>query len=230
MGHFDFHKVAESLMCSVLRELYSWKGLKNLNVDGKKNFPSIDLADEELGVAVQITGSASLSKVKDTIEIFLEHELDTRYRRLVVYVLSHKQKSYSQESIDRSTQGRIAISAIDDILDFRDLCSRAEQCHPVQLEAALEALKAYCGESILVGHMPAMSLPQAKSFKVQQLSASERFIHLQDESVSLEIASPSSGEMNLSAVLSLAREDLKGVVVQISPQIHTSSATPRETP
>ncbi len=84
MSQFDVHKVSENLMLGVLRELYGWTGLRNLNADDKVNFPGIDLADDAAGVAVQITGSNSLDKVKETIQAFLSHDLDKRYQHLKV--------------------------------------------------------------------------------------------------------------------------------------------------
>ncbi|WP_238500772.1 SMEK domain-containing protein [Ralstonia insidiosa] len=91
MGSFDIHKVSEGLVLGVLRELYGWTGLRNLNATEKANFPGIDLADDHAGVAVQVTGTPTLDKIKTTIETFLKHGLEKRYRRLITYVLVRKQ-------------------------------------------------------------------------------------------------------------------------------------------
>jgi hypothetical protein len=86
MGHYDSHRVSEELVRGVLREIYGWRNLRNLNFAGRKNFPGIDLADDDAGVAIQVTATPGLGKVKRTLESFLKHGLDAHYRRLVVYV------------------------------------------------------------------------------------------------------------------------------------------------
>lgn len=151
MGHFDIHKVSEGLVLGVFRELYGWKKIRNLNAEERVNFPGIDLADDEAGVAVQVTGTSTLEKVKGTVETFLSHGLDKRYRRLVVYVLTRKQASYSQDAIDRVARGRIAVSGSNDILDIRNICAAAANVEPRQLSAALDVVRAYIRGGIATG-------------------------------------------------------------------------------
>jgi len=151
MGHFDIHKVSEGLVLGVLRELYGWEKLRNLNADERPNFPGIDLADDEKRIAIQVTGTPTLEKVKATIETFLSHGLDKRYQRLMVYVLTRKQTSYSQDAIDRVASSRISISSTHDIVDMRDICARAANVQPRQLAAALEVVRAYMRGGVATG-------------------------------------------------------------------------------
>jgi len=151
MSHFDIHKVSEGMVLGVLRELHGWKKLRNLNAEERVNFPGIDLADDEAGVAVQVTGTSTLEKVKETVKTFLSHDLDKRYRRLVVYVLTRKQASYSQDAIDRVAKGRIAVSGSEDILDMRDICAAAANAEPRQLSTALDVVRAYMRGGIAAG-------------------------------------------------------------------------------
>ena len=46
-----------------------------------------------------------------------------KYRRVVLYVLGRKQASYSQDAIDRATNGRFKFDTAKDILDYRDVWS-----------------------------------------------------------------------------------------------------------
>ena len=101
MQHYDINKASENLVLGVLRELYGWRGLHNLNSEERANFPGIDLADGDASVAIQVTGTATLDKVKSTIETCLNHGLDRKYDRLVMYVLTRRQSSYSQDALDR---------------------------------------------------------------------------------------------------------------------------------
>jgi hypothetical protein len=142
MGSYDIHKVAEFALCGTLRELYGWTALRNLNSE-ELNSPGIDLADDIARVAVQVTATADLTKIKHTIEIFINRGLNQKYDRLVVFILSKKQSSYSQASVDTSTNGHLTFSAGKDIWDYQDLCAKAAGATPQQLQAVVNHLKAY---------------------------------------------------------------------------------------
>lgn len=151
MGHFDLHKVSEGVVLGVLRALYGWARLRNLNADERANFPGIDLADDEARVAIQVTGTPTLDKIKGTIGTFIKHDLDQRYSRLLVYVLTHKQSSYSQEAIDRVADGKIQFKVADDVIDMRNVCAQAANAEPRQLSAALDVVRAYMRGGVPAG-------------------------------------------------------------------------------
>lgn len=142
MGLYDTHKVAENVMCGLLRELCDWSNLRNLNRE-QSNFPGIDLADDIARIAVQVTATADIAKVKHTLEKFISHGLEQRYDRLIIYVLSAKQGSYSQPALDAVAGGKFQLSANQDIWDYQELCSIAADVSPQKLQAALNHLKAY---------------------------------------------------------------------------------------
>ncbi len=142
MGHFDTHKVAENIICSLFRELCDWPNLRNLNTE-QVNFPGIDLADDFKRVAIQVTATADIAKIKQTIETFVCHDLHQRYDRLIVYVLASKQASYSQAAIDRVCDGKCQFYTNRDIWDYHELCSQAADATPQKLQTALNTLKAY---------------------------------------------------------------------------------------
>lgn len=142
MGQYDVHKVSENLMCGLLRELCGWPALRNLNTE-QANFPGIDLADDAQRVAIQVTATADIGKVKHTLEQFVGHNLHQHYDRVIVYVLTEKQGSYSQAAIDSACAGKHKFSVSTDIWDYKELCSNAADAHPHKLQAALNHLKAY---------------------------------------------------------------------------------------
>jgi hypothetical protein len=142
MGSYDTHKVAEFALCGPLRELYGWMALRNVNSE-EANSPGIDLADDLARVAIQVTGTADLAKIKHTIEVFIDHGLDQKYDRLIVFILSKKQGSYSQASIDASANGRLTFSASKDIWDYQDISATAASATPQQLQSVVKHLKAY---------------------------------------------------------------------------------------
>lgn len=143
MGHYDIHKVSEGMMLGILKELYGWKNLRDLNAEERMNFPGIDLADDERKLAVQVTATSTLDKIKSSIQTFLTHGLDERYRRVVFCVLTEKQRSYSQDSINRVSGNRISVDASNDIIDYQDLCAVAANAQPAGLVAALNVARAY---------------------------------------------------------------------------------------
>lgn len=142
MGHYDTHKVAENLLCKVFSELCGYRNLRNLNRDNA-NYPGIDLADDQARIAFQITATPDLIKVKHTLETFLSHNLQQKYDRLVVYILSQKQNSYSQESINTSLGGKFKFDTNQDIWDYRELAKLASDAEPTVLDRAIKNFNAY---------------------------------------------------------------------------------------
>jgi hypothetical protein len=98
-GLTDLPKLSENLAAALLRELFGYRHLRNLNADGRRNFPALDLADDKLRIGVQVTATASLDKVKETLQIAIRHDLHKTYPRIVIFVLTQKQNSYSAASI-----------------------------------------------------------------------------------------------------------------------------------
>src|SRR5580704_10518027 len=97
MDRTDINRVAQNVMVPVFAEIYGYSHLRNLDIGTSGNFPSIDLADDVARVAIQVTATPTLDKVKDTLSKFLEDRanvqppLAKRYDRLIIYILTEKQ-------------------------------------------------------------------------------------------------------------------------------------------
>ena len=143
MDQYDINKICENVFCGVFREIYGFKNLRNLNDAGKKNFPGIDLADDEAKVAIQVTSEKTLGKIKDSLKTFIKHNLQEKYNRVIIYILTEKQGSYSQTSIKRICQEKIEFDAASDILDRTDLASKAAIAQPQNLKRAVDILISY---------------------------------------------------------------------------------------
>lgn len=150
MGHFDINKICEDLVCGLFQELFGFAGLRNLNEDEKKNYPGVDLADDTIRVAIQVTSDRSLDKVKDTLQKVVNHGLYKKYDRIIIYVLTNKQNSYSDVSIKAICGDFIQFDARSDILDYKDVATKAANATPIKLKAATELLLAY-GRGLEVG-------------------------------------------------------------------------------
>ena len=145
-GRTDINNNAETVLIPLLTEVYGYKNLKNLNVIERTNYPSIDLSDEMARVAFQITSTPGIDKVKDTLQKFADYELYEKYDRLIIYVLTERQKSYSETTCKSIIQDRFAFNPGEDILDYRDILRSVKGFQIDQVRQIQHILEANFGE------------------------------------------------------------------------------------
>ena len=121
MGQTDINTVSETVLIPLFAEVYGYKNLQNLNTAEHVNYPGIDLGDEVAGVAFQITSTSDVGKVKDTLQKFVKYELYKKYDRLIIYVLTERQKSYSEAAYKSIIQDSFSFNSGKDILDYRNI-------------------------------------------------------------------------------------------------------------
>src|SRR5258706_10800581 len=121
MRRTDINHVSETILVPLFAEIYGYKNLKNLNFTENDNYPGIDLGDEVAKVAFQITSTTKSDKIKSTLRSFVEHELYKKYDRLIVYILTEKQSTYSGRGYEKIIQGRFLFNKDTDIWDYRDV-------------------------------------------------------------------------------------------------------------
>ena len=143
MGQLDINRICEDVFCGVFTELYGFKNLRNMNEEEQRNYPGIDLADDEGRVAIQVTSDNSLKKITDSITKTIRHGLHDDYDRIIIYILTRKQRSYSQQSIAKACDGNLSFDGSSDILDFTDLASKAANVEPKALKRAVDILGSY---------------------------------------------------------------------------------------
>ena len=143
MNQFDINKICEDVICGLMRELYGFEALRNLNNEVKENHPGIDLADDEARVAIQVTSDRSLDKVKDTLRKVIKHRLTEKYDRIIIYCLTEKQQSYSKDAISAVCGDDICFNISSDILDYKDINAKAGKVAPERLQAAFDHISAY---------------------------------------------------------------------------------------
>jgi hypothetical protein len=107
-GKTDLNKEAENILIPIIAEVYGYRNLENLNFTKGSNFPSVDLGDETAKVVFQITATPDLQKVQDTLTKFIEHpdKLYEKYDKLIIYILTKKQDSYSPTVINKIINGK----------------------------------------------------------------------------------------------------------------------------
>jgi hypothetical protein len=121
MRRTDINHVSETILVPLFAEVYGYKNLKNLNFTESDNYPGIDIGDEVAKVAFQITSTTKSDKIKSTLRSFVEHELYKKYDRLIVYILTEKQSTYSGRGYEKIIQGRFLFNKDTDIWDYRDV-------------------------------------------------------------------------------------------------------------
>ncbi len=144
MGHTDINHVAESMLIPVFKDVYGLPGLKNLNTEAA-NFPGVDLGDDEKRVAIQVTSTSDAEKVKDTLRKFVNHGLDDRFDRVIVYVLTRKQGSYTGRGFEEIIGGRFEFDTKRDIHDQRDVLELVAELPLAELERVQSILEAEFG-------------------------------------------------------------------------------------
>jgi hypothetical protein len=154
MDRTDINRVAQNVLIPIFNKIYGYSQLRNLDVGTDGNFPGIDLADDAARVAVQVTSTPGLEKVKHTLEQFLQDRaeftppLTERYDRLIVYILTKKQNTYSQSSIDSVVSGRFQFVASRDIWDFTNLLADIQGLALAKKKVILSILKSQLGPTL----------------------------------------------------------------------------------
>lgn len=112
---YDINIVSEDFYSGLLNLAYGYN-LKNANISNK-NAQAIDLFDENQKIAIQVTSDNSSTKIKHTLEEFLNNRLYEKYDNLKVLILT-KKKNYTTTF---DTEGKIVFDVKKDIIDVEDI-------------------------------------------------------------------------------------------------------------
>ncbi len=119
-GRTDINLALEDALIPVLKAVYNLPNLVNLNRK-QRNYPGIDLGDDHDRVAFQVTSTTSLDKVKFTVRQFMERSYFNSFNELYILMLSKKQSSYSQVSVNELLTGDFTFSCKEHIIDLADV-------------------------------------------------------------------------------------------------------------
>lgn len=117
----DINIISENVVRPILTLVYGYTHLRNLNATESSNFPSIDLADDKAGVAIQISADNSSEKIKETLQKFIDHKLFEKYHHLRFYFLKRKQNKYSIKDLKAIIDGKFNFDLQNDVLDHTDI-------------------------------------------------------------------------------------------------------------
>ncbi|KAM3091179.1 SMEK domain-containing protein [Phormidesmis sp. 146-12] len=155
LGKTDLNKASETILIPLLNEVYGWE-LRNINdVEGNNNYPGIDLFDETSRISIQVTATAGMKKITDTLEQFIKEKHYLRFDRLIVFILKDKRSSpYSAlevKKVNNIIQGKFSFDTKKDILDRVGIVKQVngfEQIDKVlKVEKILEAN--FAGEGLI---------------------------------------------------------------------------------
>jgi hypothetical protein len=190
MGYTDMNIHAENAFIPILNIVFDVE-LINKN-SSKKNFPAIDLADDNNRIAFQVTATPTEDRVIDTLKKFIDNGLYNQYYTLYIFILGEKQNRYNRVQIKKLLQGKINFDVNTHIIDSRDLLNRIDY-KPIEKLRILETLYQQLAE-----------LPVAKSTMVipRQIDNSEyrgpeenSFIHRIKSELRIDV-----GDENISKI------------------------------
>jgi hypothetical protein len=108
------------------------------------NFPAIDLADAKVPIAIQVTATPTLQKVKKTLEAFGQKKLNATYGRLIVLNTGESRKHKPQ--VLTSSNG-VKFCTKKDIWTVEDLVKTAHHMELTRLTHLADFLGAQLGTS-----------------------------------------------------------------------------------
>ncbi|MEQ3652067.1 MAG: SMEK domain-containing protein, partial [Glaciecola sp.] len=144
-GRLDINLAMEDAFIPILKELFHLQRLHNLNAK-QKNFPGIDLGDEFDRVAFQVTATTDLEKVKKTLTIFMDKNYQSNFDELFILMLVNKQKSYSQQAIDKITGTDFSFNTKTHIIDCADILARVTSLRVTAQKRILHEFKLILGD------------------------------------------------------------------------------------
>lgn len=138
-GHYDINGVAENFYLPILSIVFNCPNLRNLNYD-KQNYPAVDLGCDVSKFAFQITSTSDSKKIAHTLQKFKEHDLDKRFDRLIIFIITEKQSSYTAKDVLQSA-GVINFDIENSILDYTDLLKLISRAGLSDLETLVSILR-----------------------------------------------------------------------------------------
>ncbi len=144
-GRTDINLALEDAFIPILRSVYNLPHLINLNRK-QKNYPGIDLGDDHDRIAFQVTSTTSLDKVKFTIAQFMDRLYYNTFDELYILMLSRKQTSYSQASVNALLTEQFSFDCKRHIIDLNDLLGQIAGLRVAAQERVLSEFKHILGE------------------------------------------------------------------------------------
>lgn len=142
---FDANIISEFTLCEILNRIFDYN-LTNV-ILFSKNFPAVDLVDNDNRIAIQVTSTFKKTKIKYTLDNFFTKKLDLKYDKLLIIILGKRQKSYTNLKLPMD----YSFNESEHILDFKSLLNIISRLPLKKIESISTLL---ANESILHSKMP----------------------------------------------------------------------------
>ncbi len=125
-GLFDINSLSEDVMIPVFRDVFEAPFLRNLNRE-RRNYPGLDLGDDQARIAFQITADSTIDKIKDTLQKIVSHRHYLRYDAFYIYHLKEKQSRYNKKALLEITKGYFVFDPTAHIIDSSAVVARLQE-------------------------------------------------------------------------------------------------------
>lgn len=134
--HFlDLNTAAEHFFEKFLNQVYSYN-LVNLN-HSKLNAAAIDLADQTIGLAIQVTSDRRANKIQKTLDNFVKHGLGAKYKNLKVLIIGNRTGPYKTVNVPSG----VSFNGCDDVIDIKSLVQDIAKKTTLELQSLLELIE-----------------------------------------------------------------------------------------
>jgi hypothetical protein len=133
LNHQDISVASENFFRDFLNLAFEYS-LRNINIV-QRNAQAIDLGDDDARIAIQVTSSTGLGKVKHTHSGFLKAGLENTYDRLIVLMIGEK-TAFKQDTLGEADGFQLSLR--DDVWGISELLRHMEH---LPLERLLECEK-----------------------------------------------------------------------------------------
>ncbi|WP_312823189.1 SMEK domain-containing protein [Epilithonimonas sp.] len=119
-GEFSINIHAENVLIKILNIVFD-ANFENTNYSEGKTYNTMDLRDKKQRIAIQVTATSNIKKVKETLQSFVKYNHYENFDKILILILTDRQEKYSQESFDKILESKFVFSQNDDIIDLTSL-------------------------------------------------------------------------------------------------------------
>lgn len=158
-SEFSINIQAENVLIKILNTLFSCE-LENVNHSQNANYNTIDLRDVNGKLAIQVTATSNISKIKKTLASYREYKHYLNNSKLIIFVLGRRQKSYNILSLDKATGSEFNFNQSCDIVDLAFIHKKLNELNDLSKILTVKSLL----EEQFADHTSAPILDDIKTF------------------------------------------------------------------
>ncbi len=125
-SEFSINIHAENVLIDIFNVIYD-VDLVNLNYQEGKNYDSIDLGDRSGKIAIQVTSTKKIGKIKDTLLKYKKNKHYENYEEVYIFILVGRQEKYSTKSLDKIIENKFTFDQAIHIVDFPILYTKLNE-------------------------------------------------------------------------------------------------------